>query len=346
MRKLPYVILGFCIVISTIVFAGLSVQSATFPKINWSTAADSPIARHEAAGALLNGKLYVFGGYTNDGTLIPNLRSDVYDPVENTWTQIANMPKPGCTHAGTQAYGGKYVYFAGGYCGPGGGANQTFATTAVWRYNADTNSWLAMPSLPEARAAGALAELGGKLHFFGGADINRKDKAEHWVLSLNAINQGWTSAAPLLTPRNHLGRAVLGGKIYAIGGQKGTNDRINQLTNVDAWDPVTNKWTPVTSLPKARSHISGATFAMDNKWIIVAGGMTNTTSTKGLSLNEMTLYDPQSKSWQAITPLPRKADSGIARSIGKRIFYITGSMSKINNKGETVSTSAAATLNY
>lgn len=332
MRKIPYAILGFLVVIATIAFASFSVHSATFPKIVWTTVAPSPIVRHEANGALVADKIYVFGGYTDDDTWAPKARSDVYDPVQNTWTRIADMPNPACTHVGTQVIG-RDVYFAGGYCGPGGGAYQTFATTAVWKYNVDTNTWLAMPSLPEARGAGALAVLNGKLHFFGGADIHRKDRAEHWVLSVSPLGQTWTSATPLPTPRNHLGRAVLGGKIYAIGGQKGTSDKINQLATVEAWSPATNKWTPAASMSIPRSHISGATFVKDNRWIVVMGGLTNTTTPYAKALPNVSLYDPQSNSWQELTPVPKNLNSGVGRSIGKQFFYTTGSQSDITHKG-------------
>ncbi len=321
MRKLLYIALALSAVVATIIFGSFAVQSAAMPnKINWSTVAPSPFVRHEAASALVGGKLYVFGGYTNDGTFIPRGRSDVYDPVTNTWTQIANMPDPAVTHAGT-VVDGRNVYFAGGYAGPGGGINQTFATTAAWKYNVDTNAWTAIPSLPEARGAGAMAALDGKLHFFGGADINRKDKGDHWVLSLNG-GTSWTKAAPLPNPRNHLGRAELSGKIYAIGGQKGTNDKINQQSEVDVWNPATpNTWKRVASLPKGRSHIAGSTFVMGGR-IFVIGGLTNTSLPQGIS--DVTAYDPQSNSWRALTPLPEPASSGVARSIKNQIFYTSG----------------------
>ena len=52
--------------------------------------APSPIIRAEALRAVVDDKLYVFGGFMgNDG---PVKRSDVYNPATNTWTQIADLP--------------------------------------------------------------------------------------------------------------------------------------------------------------------------------------------------------------------------------------------------------------
>lgn len=38
--------------------------------IDWTEVADAPLARFEGQSAVVNGKLYVFGGYT-DGSVIP-----------------------------------------------------------------------------------------------------------------------------------------------------------------------------------------------------------------------------------------------------------------------------------
>ncbi len=208
---------------------------------------------------------------------------------------------------------GRDIYLAGGYPAKLTGG-QRFATREVWKYNVDTNTWTAMPLLPEARGGGALEIMGRKLHFFGGSDINRMDKGNHWVLSLGKAD-GLTPAAPLPNPRNHLAGAVLNGKLYAIGGQVGQKHYGTQAS-VHVWDSANpNTWTAVTSLPKALSHISASTFEMDNR-IIVAGGM----NAQGSSVSNMTAYDPLSNSWTPLTPLPTARHSGVAGSIENQIF--------------------------
>jgi N-acetylneuraminic acid mutarotase len=288
--------------------------NASFTRIGWSTVAPSSIGRSEAPGVVADRKLYVFGGYI-DTTYTPTRRADVYNPVNNTWTRITDLPK-GLTHSGT-AVDGKDIYIAGGYpAKPASG--QIFATRDVWKYNVDTNTWTAMPPLPQARGSGALERLGRKLHFFGGSDINRADKGDHWILALDS-GTGWTPAAPLPNPRNHLADAVLDGKLYAIGGQRGQNHAGTQAS-VHVWDPAKpNTWTAVASLPRARSHISAATFVMGDQ-IVVIGGL----SAQGRDVSDVTAYNPITKTWTALTPLPAARSSGVAGSIGNQIFYTTG----------------------
>lgn len=294
-----------------------SIQSNP-TKFKWSKAAQSPIARSEAQAAFVDGKIYVFGGYT-DTTFIPkSKRVDVYDPVKNTWTRTTNMPIA-TTHAGT-AVDGKDIYLAGGVVGTATGEKLN-ASQDVWKYNVDTQTWTAMLPLPEARGAGELSVLDGKLHFFGGTGFDREEaKSDHWVLSLDG-GTSWETAVELPDPRNHLADAVIDGKIYAIGGQHGHNQSLVTQDSVHVWDPANpNTWTAVASMPKALSHIAGTTFVMDNQ-IIVAGGEIG----HGKSMSDVTAYDPVSNSWTALTPLPAARHSGVAGSIGNQIFYTGGS---------------------
>jgi hypothetical protein len=286
-----------------------------FTTIDWSTVAQSPISRAEAEGAVVDGKLYVFGGWV-DNTYVPTARMDVYDPSTNSWTQLASMPV-GLTHMAV-AVSGHDIYVAGGYPPGPGGTGQTWATTSVSRYNVDTNEWTAMPSLPEARGGGAPALENGNLHFFGGSDINRADAATHWIFPLTG-GTTWQASTPLPVARNHLGGVTLNGKIYAVAGQKGQDAAAVYSAELDLWDPATSTWKPLAPLPSARSHIGAATFPMGNR-ILALGGETS----YGVATSQTIAYDPTTDSWAQLTPLPAAVHSGVADSLAGVIYYTTG----------------------
>jgi N-acetylneuraminic acid mutarotase len=286
-----------------------------FTTINWSTAAQSTIQRGESGGAVVDGKLYVFGGYV-DNTYVPTARMDVYDAGTNSWSQLASMPV-GLTHMGV-AVSGHDIYVAGGYPPGPGGAGQTFATTAVSRYNVDANTWTAMPSLPQARGGGALALENGILHFFGGSDLSRADSATHWTLALPG-GTSWQSSTALPVGRNHLGGVTLNGQIYAVGGQKGQDAAAVYTAEFDVWDPASSTWKPLAPLPSARSHIGAATFAMGSR-IIALGGETS----YGIATSQSIAYDPGDNTWTQLTPLPVAIHSGVAGSVAGVIYYTTG----------------------
>ncbi|HSV13097.1 MAG TPA: malectin domain-containing carbohydrate-binding protein, partial [Tepidisphaeraceae bacterium] len=299
---------------------------SAFTKVSWTTVQPSPVPRSEAQTAVVNGKLYTFGGYLDGTTLVPAARSDVYDPATNQWTPVAPM-LVGLTHSGC-CNDGRYVYFAGGYSGPGGGGNQTFARTNVMRYDTVTNSWSTLPGLPQARGAGGLVLLGRVLHFFGGTDLARQDRSEHWTFDLDH-DTAWHVAAALPTVRNHLGAVVLNGRIYAIGGQQHQDAKEVPQSAVQMWDPANpGVWTTLTPLTQARSHIAGATFVMNGR-IIVLGG--ETTYLHGVST--CSAYDPTTNQWVDLSPLSVARSSGNAGVINGVLYYSAGGLQKTVYKG-------------
>jgi N-acetylneuraminic acid mutarotase len=85
----------------------------------------SPIdpARGGLAGAVLHGRLIVFGGEGNMSAasgVFPDI--DAYDPVADTWTKLGEMQTP--RHGYGAAVVGERVYLLGGATKQGGGADK------------------------------------------------------------------------------------------------------------------------------------------------------------------------------------------------------------------------------
>jgi N-acetylneuraminic acid mutarotase len=293
----------------------------------WIDPATAPMARYEAAGAVVNNRLYVFGGYRNQ-QIQATARSDVYDPTTDKWSRIADMPEP-LTHAGQAVYGNT-IWLVGGFVGDNPGPG----TAHVWRYYPRTNTWKRGPNLPAARGAGAAAIIGHQLHFFGGLDHANSSKkpvkvdyADHWVLDL-AKGGGWKRAAPLPNPRNHLSGVSLSGFVYAIGGQHLWNED-HPLSEVDRYDPTTNRWKAVASLPKPRSHMSASTFVINNR-IMVIGGATN-----GLtSISDVDTYNPAMNKWLHFSNLPSPRLTPVAGFADGTIIAATGSQFNLQADAE------------
>jgi N-acetylneuraminic acid mutarotase len=302
-------------------------DAAAGTKITWTSARSSPIARSEAMTVAVDGKMYVFGGYV-DTTFTPTRRVDVFDPAApsgGSWTRLSDSDMPiALTHAGI-ALRGRDVIIAGGYPAKSTGG-QTFASSAVLQYNLDTHQWSNLPSLPSARGGGALVNVNGTLHFFGGADASRLDRAEHWSLSPGAAS--WVAKASLLTTRNHLGAVALDGKIYAVGGQKNQDAKEIPQSALEVYNPATNQWTALRSLPFGRSHIAAATMIAGGRIVTIGGETTFNTS-----VNNVSSYDPGTNTWSELTPLPIKMSSGVAGLIDGVFYYATGRLTTGTFKG-------------
>lgn len=319
--------LHWLLLVGVLLLLGMSTPSAqaraATATYTWSDGASAPLARFEAQGLVVGGKLYVFGGFY-DKSLRTTTRVDVYDIAANTWRRLANLPEP-LTHAG-QTVDGNTIYLVGGYVGDNPGPS----TNHVWKYNIGSNSWSAGPALPASRGGGAVVVLNHKLHFFGGATRRQgsksstDDQAEHFVLDLGGASR-WTTAAPLPNPRNHLGATVLNGKAYVLGGQHTYKEGTTSQKQVDVYNPANDSWARAADLPHSRSHISASTFVMDGRLIVAGGSVNNGTS--GASTTEVAMYDPGSNKWSQLPALPSGRKTPVAGTDGTRIVVSTGGQS-------------------
>ncbi len=324
-----------------ILLSSLPSVAQNFSTITWSTAASQKYPVSEGQGKVVNGKLYSFGGFDSQkSTFTPTKRSYVYNPSNNTWAAIADLPFTpngttygGVTHAGI-ATDGIDIYLASGYTSNTAGTGQIFGTRQVWKYNVVQNSYTKLPDLPITTASGQLEYLNGKLHYIGGTNAARTlDLGTHYALNLNNLIGGWATLAALPNPRHHAGSAVFGGKIYYIGGQHGHDDNLVTQKDVHAYDPATNTWTKMADMPvpagaNGRGHISSGVTVMGNRILVLGGEIVHKTST-----NMVSAYTPETNSWQNLTPLPQNRFSGVAGSINGLIYYSGGSRTSTTFKG-------------
>jgi hypothetical protein len=165
--------------------------------------------------------------------------------------------------------------------------------------------------------------LGRQLHFFGGLDAPAdagNDRPDHWVLNLDG-GTGWTSAAPLPNPRDHIGYAGFKGKAYAIGGEKAQNGPF-ALAEVDAYDPATDTWARLSDMPVPTAHTNNATFVLNGRIVMVGGSAAD-----GALYNNVLAYDPSTDSWGALPSLPTPLSGTTAQQINGEIIAAGGSTS-------------------
>lgn len=117
------------------------------------------------ASCVYNNKIYIFGGKGGSGPGPGEKKVAMYDPAAGDWIyNLADMPTarwlPECVLVDS------LIYVVGGWY-----HSQTVngAASAVEAYNPETDSWTRKASLPQRRAAGAVAALNGKIYYFGGS---------------------------------------------------------------------------------------------------------------------------------------------------------------------------------
>ena len=310
--------------------------------LTWSTAVPTPKSYPhwitEGQAAVVNNRLYVFGGFggVSPSGDTPTRCSYVYDPALNTWTRLPDLPK-GLTHAGT-ATDGRYIYIVGGYVEDDDGVGQKFSDNAARRFDTWTWKYDEIGQLPAFRGAGFLYYLPGprtingvsypqgSLHYVSGTEWKSADKPEHYVYDLSKPPTNWPywkKLADLPTPRQHAGGAVLNDKLYYIGGQEKHDGSLILHDEVHVYDPATNTWTQLASIPLKLNHISHSTIAIGNEIFVFAGQIKHNSF-----VNTVYAYNPATNTWRQVNNnLPRNSYSGIAAEINGQIIYTTGNMS-------------------
>jgi N-acetylneuraminic acid mutarotase len=279
----------------------------------WRVVAPLPVPRYESAVATVGGKVYVFGGFYTP-KIEATAEVDCYDPATNTWQRKRDMPKA-ITHANAVVVG-EIVWFAGGFVGNSPGA----ATADVWRYDVASDRWSPGPSLPAPRGAAALVLVEGALHSVGGYLQDRNTNSQdHWVLRLNdtARTDPWTRAAALPTPRGHLSGAALNGVLYVFGGAVGHDPYPLDVALVQRYDPATDRWTEMASLPYPLSHTEPGTLVRNGRVLIIGG---RSRPTRHDAMQEVLEYSPAENHWRILPPLPLARFAAFAVAIGDDIL--------------------------
>lgn len=284
---------------------------------NWTKGPNIPKPRWEAATAVVDGKVWVFGGWISAGA-VGTQQVDVYDVAANKWSTLSKYAPIPHTHSASASDPSKHeVYFAGGLFGGYPGT----PTNRAWKFNTQTQVWTELPSMPENHSSGGLALVNGKLHYLGGVEDDRETNTDrHLVLDLNNLAAGWKAAPDMPGGRDHFAALELGGKLYAIGGEFGHDITHDQQALVHRFDPASNSWQRLADMPVASSHFESSTFVWNGK-IVVAGGQVDGWK----ATDTVSLYDPATDKWSTIGKLPVPLQGPVVQLVGNKLVINGGS---------------------
>lgn len=265
----------------------------------WTRAARMAEARQEVCAASIGSRIYVAGGIRVNITTADTV--EVYDSVTNQWSFLAPLPHA-VNHCMAAAVGNR-VYVMGGSLASGD------ATAATFEYNPQVDAWTPKASMPTARSAGMAAVAGGRIYVAGGTPGGSALEVYD-----PATNQ-WAVLPAMPTPRNHLAGGVIAGRLFAVGGRPPLT-----LDVLEAFDFAAGTWSTLTPMPTGRS---GHAAAVVGKCLYTFGGEGNPNDPNGV-FAENEVYDPDTDTWDSLTPMPAPRHGLGAAAIGTRIFLPGG----------------------
>ncbi len=291
---------------------GSYTLTTSFLPVVWSptstVGAPEPRAKHSAVWT--DAEMIVWGG--DDGNSITKDSGGRYDPATDSWTATSQAGAPSPRSSQTAVWTGSEMIVWGGFTGAfdfdtiGDGA----------RYDPSTDSWATMSAVdqPSPRTGHTAVWTGSEMIVWGGASCVACANAELGTgARYNPATDTWTPMSTLNAPEARFNHTAVwtGSEMIVWGGE--SDQGIALLTPLDSggiYDPVTDSWTPMTTvgapLP-ARCHAAVWT----GTEMIVFGGQTDVGLACELSsVNTGKRYDPGTDTWTSMADAPIGASYG------------------------------------
>jgi len=229
----------------------------------WTTKAPMPGPRLIFASCVLNGKIYIIGGFRKNFSDYLDIMEE-YDPLTDTWTAKAPMPdrRVGVSAAAV----GNKIYVIGGF---GTEPVNMNPLASVIAYDPATDTWESKAPMSTAKSAMGIAVHNEKIYVFGGA--------EGWgplvsiVEEYDPATDTWTLKNDIPTKRMWLSSCSVDGKIYVLGGASTNFSAFTPTDIVEVYDVATDSWERGTTMPLAR--MGYASCAVDNKIYVLGGSI-------------------------------------------------------------------------
>ena len=247
---------------------------------------------------------------------------------QGKWLKLAPFPQPAEEISGAAAGGRMYVF--------AGLAPIWKPVGMVYEYDPRTDKWTKKRPMALPSHHVAFTEFRGKIYAFGGF-VLPESGPPGWTPINNAweydpVADTWQALAPMPSKRGSSLAAVVGDRIYVIGGATtipGSKETAVYPTRphmsvgtVEEYDPASNTWRERSAMPTPRNH---AAIGVVNGKIYVIGGRVGAAFI-GLAsdISVVEEYDPATDQWSGPRARMPIARSAIGAGVDGGRIYVAG----------------------
>ncbi len=314
--------------LAIIIIVSLSLSPFFVPQAKargdfWTTMTSMPTARCVVGVAVVNNKIYAIGGW--DGDYVS--ANEEYDPTTNTWTTKASMPTARLGFA-IFVHENK-IHVMGGY------VNGMRPTSAHEVYDPETNIWETKESISNLlayREGYDTHVVDGKVYLIGGqSSPYRPWPSTDANTVYDPATDAWASGSPLPVGTASYASAVVGNKIFLIGGRNYDHSP-STLNLTQVYDTETDTWSYGASMYAAAKQIEGGatTGTYAPKRIYVFGGLTLQDG-ESTSMYITRVYNPETDSWSTGAPMPTQRGLFSVAVVNDKFYVIGGHYTSENN---------------
>jgi N-acetylneuraminic acid mutarotase len=222
----------------------------------WTNLPSKPLAVYDAQAAVINGLIYVPGGYTDGNMKEPTNKMEVFDTTTNNWSIKASLPTP-LSGYGLVAFEGQLFVF-------GGWDGKQYRNT-VYSYDPTSDSWQERTPMPTARAYPGVAEAAGRIYVIGGVYDMLPVNANEIYSPYRDLKDSnpWEDGFPIPEDRLGVKAVTIADTIYVFGGEP---DQINRQGLI--YFPQTDVWQSLEAAPKSLGEYFGMTSIGTNLFFV------------------------------------------------------------------------------
>ena len=206
-------------------------------------------------------------------------------------------------------------------------------SAATFAFDMATETWQTMAVRPLVGNHHAAEVIDGKLYLFGGLGAG----SEGTVQIFDPLTNSWSIGASAPFATGSASTALIKGLVYMAGGISGALT----LNQAAVYNPATNRWVSIASMPAGRNHAASGT---DGQSFFVFGGR-GTGSGDGNyvaeGFDDVQIYNPATNTWQCsctpgsnLRPLPQKRGGSGKAPFLHGEFYVIGGETTASGTGQ------------